>query len=96
MKSETDLGVIRHALAGRGDHLFGARGRVGLGRISINTPRNLRGRSADNIRVRGVNGVILSLCVLEWGLGRGVVSVVVVSVVVSVVSVVTGESRPGI
>ena len=43
-----------------------------------------------------MNGVILSLCVLEWGLGRGVVSVVVVSVVVSVVSVVTGESRPGI
>ena len=51
--------------------------------------------------MRGVNGVILSLCVLEWGLGRGFVSVVVVSVsVVSVsvvsVSVVTGESRPGI
>ena len=45
-----------------------------------------------------MNGVILSLCVLEWGLGRGFVSVVVVSVSVSVVSVsvVTGESRPGI
>ena len=48
-----------------------------------------------------MNGVILSLCVLEWGLGRLVVSVsvVVLSVVlsvVSVVSVVTGESRPGI
>ena len=47
-----------------------------------------------------MNGVILSLCVLEWGLGRGFVSVVVVSVSVSVsvvsVSVVTGESWPGI
>ena len=41
--------------------------------------------------MRDVNGVILSLCVLEWGLGRGVMSVVsVVSV-----SVVRGESRPG-